>query len=166
MEQGISSVCFDSREAKPDSLFVAVKGTQVDGHDFIDKAIQKGAIGIVCEAIPEKIEDGISYVVVKDSNEALGIIAANFYDNPAKKMKLVAVTGTNGKTTVASLLFQLFRNLGYNVGLLSTVSNKINEEVIPATHTTPDALNLNKLLYKMRSQGCTHCFMEASFPCY
>ena len=158
----ISSVCFDSRTVSQGSLFVATKGVSVDGHHFIDKALEKGAIAIVCEISPSKFQDGITYVEVKDSSEALGIIASNFYGNPSTHLKLVGVTGTNGKTTTVTLLHQLFRKLGYNTGLLSTVENKINEEIIPSTHTTPDAVALNQLLAKMVASGCTHCFIEAS----
>ena len=158
----ISSVCFDSRTVSQGSLFVATKGVSVDGHHFIDKALEKGAIAIVCEISPSKFQDGITYVEVKDSSEALGIIASNFYGNPSTHLKLVGVTGTNVKTTTVTLLHQLFRKLGYNTGLLSTVENKINEEIIPSTHTTPDAVALNQLLAKMVASGCTHCYIEAS----
>ncbi len=158
----ISSVCFDSRAVAWGSLFVATKGVSVDGHQFIDKAIEKGAPAIVCEILPVNLQEGIIYIEVKDSSEALGIIASNFYGNPSNHLKLVGITGTNGKTTTATLLHQLFRKLGYNTGLLSTVENKINEEIIPATHTTPDAVTLNQLLAKMVAAGCTHCFIEAS----
>lgn len=158
----ITSVAFDSRAVKAGSVFVATRGTQADGHQFIDTAIEKGAVAVVGEILPAKLNDKVTYVKVKNSNEALGIIASNFYGNPSTALKLVGVTGTNGKTTTVTLLHSLFRKLGYNTGLLSTVENKINEEVIPSTHTTPDAVNLNELLRKMVSQGCTHCFMEVS----
>ena len=158
----ISSICFDSRAVINGSLFVATKGVSVDGHQFIDKALEKGAVAVVCEVLPTSLKEGVTYVEVKDSSEALGIMASNFYGNPSAQLKLVGVTGTNGKTTTATLLHQLFRKLGYNTGLLSTVENKINEEVIPATHTTPDAVTLNQLLAKMVTVGCTHCFIEAS----
>ena len=158
----ITMVSADSRVIEKDSLFVAVHGTQSDGHRFIQKAIDEGAIAIVCEELPDTMIDKITYVKVKDSSLALGIIASNFYDNPSEKMKLVGVTGTNGKTTTVTLLFNLFRTLGYNVGLLSTVRNQINNTTIPATHTTPDAIALNKLLEEMVEKGCTHCFMEVS----
>src|ERR1700752_3443504 len=138
----ISAVTFDSRKVKKDSLFIATKGTTVDGHKFIDKAIELGAVAIVCEDLPEVTKDHITYVKVLDSSVALGYIACNFYDNPSEKLKLVGVTGTNGKTTTATLLFNLFRGLGYSVGLLSTVQNKINNTIIASTHTTPDALAL------------------------
>lgn len=158
----INSVCFDSRQAVSGSLFVATKGTQTDGHAYIDKAISTGAVAVVCETLPEMQYDGIGYVKVPDSARALGFIAANFYGNPSAKLKLVGVTGTNGKTTSVTLLHQLFRKLGYNAGLISTVQNQINETVIPSTHTTPDAIQLNALLSDMVKQGCTYAFMEVS----
>ena len=144
------------------SLFVAVVGTTVDGHQYINQTIEKGAVAIVCEQFPEQLHDGITYVKVKDSAAALGIIAANFYDNPSNELKLVGITGTNGKTTTATLLHELFMQLGYQVGLLSTVVNKIGNEAIPSTHTTPNAVELNKLLRKMVEAGCDYCFMEVS----
>ncbi len=158
----ISSVHMDSRAVENGGLFVAVNGVHVDGHLYIDKALEKGAVAIVCEVLPARLKDGVAYVQVKNSAQALGIISSNFYGNPSSKMKIVAVTGTNGKTTTATLLFRLFRKLGYNTGLLSTVQNQINEDVIPSTHTTPDAIKINELLAKMQAAGCTHCFMEAS----
>ncbi|MFT6215019.1 MAG: UDP-N-acetylmuramoyl-L-alanyl-D-glutamate--2,6-diaminopimelate ligase [Roseivirga sp.] len=158
----VKSLAFDSRKVENGTVFIATKGTQSDGHDFIDQAIDQGAIAIVCEQLPINLKSDITYVEVKNSSEALGIMAANFYDNPSEKLKLVGVTGTNGKTTCVTLLFQVFRKLGYNVGLLSTVINQVNDEVIVATHTTPDALQINELLAKMLAKGCTHCFMEAS----
>ncbi|MFT7269404.1 MAG: UDP-N-acetylmuramoyl-L-alanyl-D-glutamate--2,6-diaminopimelate ligase [Roseivirga sp.] len=158
----VKSLAFDSRKVENGTVFIATKGTQSDGHDFIDQAIDQGAIAIVCEQLPINLKPDITYVEVKNSSEALGIMAANFYDNPSEKLKLVGVTGTNGKTTCVTLLFQVFRKLGYNVGLLSTVINQVNDEVIVATHTTPDALQINELLAKMLAKGCTHCFMEAS----
>jgi len=158
----VSSVAFDSRKVKKDSLFVATKGTAVDGHTYIEKAIESGAIAIVCETLPENKNDAVTYIKVSDATFALGIIACNYFDNPSEKLKLVGVTGTNGKTTTVTLLFNLFRSLGYSVGLLSTVENKINNNVIPATHTTPDALTLNELLTAMIAQGCEYVFMEVS----
>ncbi|MBL7919522.1 MAG: UDP-N-acetylmuramoyl-L-alanyl-D-glutamate--2,6-diaminopimelate ligase [Bacteroidia bacterium] len=158
----ISSVAFDSRAVKKDSLFIATRGTAVDGHNFIDKAIENGAIAIVCEEMPTNKNEAVTYIKVKDSSFALGITACNFFDNPSEKLKLVGITGTNGKTTTVTLLFNLFKSLGYSVGLLSTVENKINNTVIPATHTTPDALTLNELLTTMLSQGCEYVFMEVS----
>lgn len=158
----IEKICFDSRQVEKFSLFVAVSGTQVDGHQFIDKAIADGAVAIVCEEFPEVRKEGVSYVRVKKSSEALGFIAANFYDIPSSEIKLVGVTGTNGKTTTATLLHDLFTRLGYKVGLLSTVVNKIGNEEIEATHTTPDAIQLNGLLRYMIAEGCEYCFMEVS----
>ena len=158
----ISSVTFDSRRIKKDSLFVATRGTSVDGHSYIEKAIESGAAAIVCEILPELLIEHITYVKVLNSSEALGYIACNFFNNPSEKLKLVGITGTNGKTTTVTLLFNLFRGLGYHVGLLSTVENKINNTIIPSTHTTPDALSLNELLAKMVDAGCQYAFMEVS----
>jgi UDP-N-acetylmuramoyl-L-alanyl-D-glutamate--2,6-diaminopimelate ligase len=158
----ISSVTFDSRKVKKDSLFIATRGTASDGHHYIEVAIENGAVAIVCEDLPETLNENITYVKVLDSSASLGYIACNFYDNPSEKLKLVGITGTNGKTTTVTLLFNLFRGLGYNVGLLSTVENKINTTVIPSTHTTPDALALNELLAKMVEAGCQYAFMEVS----
>ncbi len=158
----IIDVTFDSRAVKKDSLFIAIKGTASDGHQFIDKAIESGAVSVLCEELPNNQKENITYVKVKNSSEALGYIACNFYDNPSEKLKLVGITGTNGKTTTVTLLFNLFRGLGYNVGLLSTVQNKINNTVIPSTHTTPDALKLNELLAQMVAEGCQYAFMEVS----
>ena len=158
----ISSVTFDSRKVKKDSLFIATRGTASDGHHYIELAIEAGAVAIVCEDLPETLKENVTYVKVLDSSASLGYIACNFYDNPSEKLKLVGITGTNGKTTTVTLLFNLFRGLGYNVGLLSTVENKINTTVIPSTHTTPDALSLNELLAKMVEAGCQYAFMEVS----
>ena len=158
----ISSIVFDSRKVKKDSLFVATKGAADNGHIYIQKAIESGAIAIVCEEIPKDKNDQITYVKVTDSTYALGVMACNYYDNPSEKLKLVGITGTNGKTTTVTLLFNLFKSLGYSVGLLSTVQNKINNTVIPSTHTTPDAITLNELLFKMEEQGCEFVFMEVS----
>ncbi|MFN3998086.1 UDP-N-acetylmuramoyl-L-alanyl-D-glutamate--2,6-diaminopimelate ligase [Algoriphagus sp.] len=162
MDRGVSGVVFDSRKVEEASVFVAMAGTQVDGHEFIATALDKGATVIVCEKLPEVIIEGITYVQVVSSAKALGIIASNFFDNPSEKIKVVGVTGTNGKTTTVTLLHQLFVAMGYSTGLLSTVENKINEQVIPATHTTPDAVSVQVLLRKMVDEGCTHCFMEVS----
>jgi UDP-N-acetylmuramoyl-L-alanyl-D-glutamate--2,6-diaminopimelate ligase len=157
----ISEVQFDSRKIEKGDLFVAIKGTQVDGHKFIQNAIDKGAVAIVCQEEVPPIE-GITVVRAVSSSRALAIIASNLYGNPSSKLKLVGVTGTNGKTTTVTLLYQLFRKLGYNVGLLSTILNKINDKDIAATHTTADALQINRLLKQMVDEGCTHCFMESS----
>lgn len=158
----VNDISFDSRQVKQGSCFVAVKGTQADGHGYIDKAVELGAKSIVCEVMPEKVIKGVTYVKVKDTTEILGLIATSFYDNPSEKLKLVGITGTNGKTTTVTLLYRLFNNLGFKSGLLSTVVNFIGNEEVPATHTTPDAIQLNKLLAQMVDAGCTHCFMEVS----
>jgi UDP-N-acetylmuramoyl-L-alanyl-D-glutamate--2,6-diaminopimelate ligase len=158
----VRGICSDSRQAKEGFAFIAVKGTQSDGHDYIDKAINLGAKVIVCEKIPATINEAVTYATVKDSAVALGIIASNFAGNPSEKLRLIGVTGTNGKTTTVTLLYQLFSALGYNVGLISTVENKIIDDVIPSTHTTPDPIQLNELLKRMVERGCTHAFMEVS----
>ena len=159
----ICSVLFDSRKVEKGDLFVATRGTRVDGHDFIHKAMEQGAVAVVCEEFPASLSAcGITIIIVADTAEALGIIACNFYDNPSRKLKLVGVTGTNGKTTVATLLYELFRKLGYKVGLLSTVTNYIDDYEVVATHTTPDALSLNQLLAEMVDAGCEYAFMEVS----
>ncbi|MBC7451243.1 MAG: UDP-N-acetylmuramoyl-L-alanyl-D-glutamate--2,6-diaminopimelate ligase [Cytophagales bacterium] len=158
----IKTICFDSRKAIDDSLFIAVRGVSSDGHDYIEEVIAKGAVCIICEELPEKQYETCTIIQVKDSSEALGIISANFYDNPSVKLKLVGITGTNGKTTTVTLLYRLFRNLGYKTGLISTVENRIEDTVIPSTHTTPDAIALNQLLADMVAAGCSHCFMEVS----
>ncbi len=162
MERAVSGIVFDSRKVERGSAFVAVTGTQVDGHEFIATAIERGAAVIICKKLPESLMPEITYVQVADSAKALGIMASNFYDNPSDKINVVAVTGTNGKTTTVTLLHQLYLAMGYSAGLLSTVENKINEIVIPATHTTPDAVSVQALIRRMVDAGCTHCFMEAS----
>lgn len=153
---------FDSRMVKPGFVFVAVKGATVDGHLYIDKAIENGAKVIVCESFPKTQEEDITYVEVKDSGCALGVMASNYFDNPSNDIKLIGITGTNGKTTSTTLLHNLFLGLGYHVGLISTVVNKIGKEEIPSTHTTPDPMALNRLLYDMVESGCEFCFMEVS----
>jgi UDP-N-acetylmuramoyl-L-alanyl-D-glutamate--2,6-diaminopimelate ligase len=158
----ISAIVFDSRKVVPGSLFVAVKGTVVDGHDYILQAIKDGAVAVICEELPSRVTGEVDFLMVANSAIALGIVAANFYDNPSAKLKLVGITGTNGKTTIATLLYKLFRDLGYKCGLLSTVENQINGQVIPSTHTTPDPVELNKLMEEMVEQGCDYCFMEVS----
>ena len=161
-EMPVHEVCFDSRKANAGTVFVAVKGTQHDGHRFINEVVENGCSAVVCEAFPAERKNGVTYVKVKDTAAALSIMAATFYDNPSEKLKLVGVTGTNGKTTTTTLLHQLFRKSGTGAGLLSTVKNKINDQVISATHTTPDAVQLNALLAQMVDAGCTYCFMEVS----
>lgn len=158
----IEKVSFDSRQVEAGTLFVAVRGTNSDGHQYIAEVIAKGAVAIVCEEFPNEIFQSVTYVRVKDSAFALAIIAGNYYEQPSEKLKLIGVTGTNGKTTVVTLLHALFRQLGYKVGMLSTVVNRINDLEIPSTHTTPDPLQLNALLAKMVDTGCTYCFMEVS----
>ena len=158
----VSGICFDSRQIKPHVLFVAIKGTTLDGHQFIDQAVAQGAKAVLCENLPAKLDEHVCYLQVENATKTLGTLAANFYDHPSSKLKLVGVTGTNGKTTIATLLFQLFRGLGYKVGLLSTVQNQINDRVIPATHTTPDPIALNGLINDMVNAGCDYCFMEVS----
>lgn len=158
----VSEIIIDSRKVSEGSMFVALKGTQVDGHTFIFKAIEMGAKSILCEDLPENQPEGVTFLHVHDASETLGYLASEFYDNPSKKLKLVGITGTNGKTTTVMLLFHLFKNLGYRCGLISTVQNQIDEDIIPSTHTTPDAVSLNQLLAKMAQTGCTHAFMEVS----
>lgn len=152
----------DSRKVEPGSLFVATRGTQVDGHDYIASAIEKGAMAVVCEILPEKLSPDVVYVVVKNTNVALGKIASAWYDFPSSSLRLVGVTGTNGKTTIATLLYRLFRRLGHKCGLISTVCNCIDSEEFPSTHTTPDPLTLNRLLAQMVECGCKFAFMEVS----
>ncbi len=158
----VSAIYMDSRKVTKEGLFVAIPGTLVDGHEYIQQAIEKGARSVICEKLPETLHEKVTYVQVKDSHLTMGIVASNFFDNPSEKLKLVAVTGTNGKTTTTSLLHQLFTNLGHKSGLLSTVNVKIGREILPATHTTPDPISLNGHLRKMVDAGCRFCFMEAS----
>lgn len=162
LEVTVESICFDSRIVASNSLFVAVRGVHTDGHLYIEKAIGLGATVLVVEELPEQLNEAVTYALVDDSSYVLGLLATNFYGDPSKALKLVGVTGTNGKTTVATLLFNLFDNLGYQVGLISTVENKIGDRIIPATHTTPDPIALNKLLREMVEEGCDYCFMEVS----
>ncbi len=158
----ITAVVFDSRRVVPGSLFVAVHGTVSDGHAFIEQAISDGAVAVICEELPAHVTGEVDFLMVADSSLALGILAANFYDNPSDKLKLVGVTGTNGKTTIATLLYKLFRDLGYKCGLLSTVENQVNGTVHASTHTTPDPVELNRFMSLMVEQGCDYCFMEVS----
>jgi len=161
-EVDIKGVAFDSRQVAQGFAFIAIRGLTVDGHQYVSQAINKGASTIIHEAPIEEKVDGVTYVETNNSSEALGIVASNFYGRPSEKIKLVGITGTNGKTTCVILLYQLFQKLGYSVGLLSTIENRINEEVLDSSYTTPDAVQLNELLVKMVSKGCTHCFMEVS----
>lgn len=158
----VAQVDFDSRKIVKDSLFVAQKGTSVDGHLYIDKAISLGATTIICEQLPSYLEANITFIQVEDSNKTLAIIASNFYDNPSSKLKLIGVTGTNGKTTVASLLYQLFKKSGYKTGLLSTVQILVDTTVFKATHTTPNSVTINYYLHQMVLLGVDYCFMEVS----
>ena len=161
LSQDICGLAIDSRLVEENYLFIAQKGTQADGHEYIATAIEKGAIAIIHTEDVEKTE-GIAYIKVKDAAVTTGQIAANYYDHPSHKMKLVGVTGTNGKTTIATLLYRLFKQLGYKAGLLSTVSNYIDNKAIAATHTTPDAITINALMAEMVEAGCDYCFMEVS----
>ena len=158
----ISGIHIDSRKVESGHLFVAVKGTQTDGHAYIDKAIEKGASAIVCETLPESLNENVIYIKVKDTEDCVGKLATAFYGNPTSKLELVGVTGTNGKTTIATLLYKMFRKFGYKVGLISTVCNYIDDEAIPTEHTTPDPITLNKLLGRMADEGCKYVFMEVS----
>jgi UDP-N-acetylmuramoyl-L-alanyl-D-glutamate--2,6-diaminopimelate ligase len=158
----VKDVQIDSRKVSHGSLFIAVKGVAVDGHQFIEKAVESGAVAVVCEQIPVLKKEDAVYVEVENSAAASGYIAHNFFEQPSAKMKVVGVTGTNGKTTIVTLLYKLFTSLGYKCGLLSTVENHIGNKIVPATHTTPDAISLNALLKQMADEGCTHVFMEAS----
>jgi UDP-N-acetylmuramoyl-L-alanyl-D-glutamate--2,6-diaminopimelate ligase len=158
----IESLTMDSRKVGSFSLFVAVKGTQTDGHEYIAQSVERGAVAVICEEIPVNRYGSVTYVTVKNSAEALGIIASNFYDNPSSKLKLVGVTGTNGKTTVTTLLYDFFTLQGKKCGLLSTVKNRIAGDVVEATHTTPDAISINRLMADMVKKGCSYCFMEVS----
>ena len=158
----IKGVDIDSRRVAGGHLFVAMKGTQVDGHAFIGKAVEQGAAAVLCEDLPEEMKEGVTYVQVKSTEDAAGEVATQFYGDPSRKLKLVGVTGTNGKTTIATLLYNMFRKLGYRCGLLSTVCNYIEDERIPADHTTPDPVELNRLLARMVEAGCQYAFMECS----
>lgn len=158
----VKDIQIDSRKVSAGSVFVAVKGVAADGHGFIEKAIGSGAVAVVCEVMPSTIKDGITYIEVENSAAAAGFMAHNFFGQPSEKIKLVGVTGTNGKTTIATILYKLFTSLGYKCGLVSTVENRIGDTVVAATHTTPDAISLNALLKQMKDEGCSHAFMEVS----
>lgn len=158
----VVDLCFDSRKVVRNSMFVAVVGTQVDGHHYVDSAIAQGASVVLCERMPEVTKDDVTYIQVDDTAFALGVSASNYFGNPSTKLKLVGVTGTNGKTTIATLLHKLFRQLGYHTGLLSTVQNQVGDRIVAATHTTPDPIALNQLLHEMVNDGCDYCFMEVS----
>ncbi|MFP5043039.1 UDP-N-acetylmuramoyl-L-alanyl-D-glutamate--2,6-diaminopimelate ligase [Parasediminibacterium sp. JCM 36343] len=158
----VGSIAIDSRKATKDCVFVAITGVQSDGHLFIEQAVAAGAVAVVCETMPFTKQSGVTYIEVKDASEAVAIMAHHFYGQPSEKVKLVGVTGTNGKTTIATVLFKLFTQMGYTCGLISTVQNQIGTTIIPATHTTPDAVSLNALLQRMVNEGCSHVFMECS----
>lgn len=161
-EIAVNKIDFDSRKIEDNDVFIAIRGSLSDGHDYIEKAIQLGAIAIICDTLPDNPAKGITYIKVKDTNTALAFMAANYFGNPSEKLKLVGVTGTNGKTTIASLLFQLFQKAGFKVGLLSTVKIMVDETEYNATHTTPDSITINHYLNEMIEAGVTHCFMEVS----
>jgi UDP-N-acetylmuramoyl-L-alanyl-D-glutamate--2,6-diaminopimelate ligase len=161
-DREIQSLCFDSREASAGSAFIAIRGSASDGHQFIEPAIHLGAVAIVCEELPASIHEHVVYIITGNSSEALGYMAANYFGNPSDNIQVVGITGTNGKTTTVTLLHKLMRSLGKRAGLLSTVVNRINDREIPSTHTTPDAISLQKLLREMVDEGCEYCFMEAS----
>ena len=158
----ISKIEFDSRKVELNDVFVAIRGTVSDGHEYIEKALSLGAVAVICEEFPNVIVNGVTYIKVKDSNEALAFLSANYYNNPSENIRLVGITGTNGKTTIASLLYQLFKRAGYKVGLLSTVKIMVDEQEFKATHTTPDSLTINRYLDLMVEMGCEFCFMEVS----
>ncbi|EDM38792.1 UDP-N-acetylmuramoylalanyl-D-glutamate--2,6-diaminopimelate ligase [Pedobacter sp. BAL39] len=158
----VTALVFDSRKVVKDSVFFAIRGTMSDGHQYIDDTVEAGASVVICEVLPEIRRELATYIQVENSSVALGQMAANFYGHPSSKLKLIGITGTNGKTTIATLLFKLFRELGYGVGLISTVQNHINDVVVPSTHTTPDPIALNELLQSMVDDGCEYCFMEVS----
>jgi len=158
----VSAIDFDSRKISKNDVFVAIKGSVADGHKFIDIAINNGAVAIICEELPTNLQDGITYIQVESASQALAFMASNYYENPSENLKLVGVTGTNGKTTVATLLYQLFKKAGYKVGLLSTVKIIVDDKEYKATHTTPDSLAINKFLSLMNDEGVEFCFMEVS----
>ena len=162
METEIGGVKIDSRQIRPGYLFVAMKGTQVDGHQFIQKAVELGATAVLCEDMPAIPAEGVTYVQVASTEDAVGPVATLFHGDPTSHLKLVGVTGTNGKTTIATLLYNMFRKFGHKCGLLSTVCNYIEDEAVPASHTTPDAIELNELLERMMKAGCEYVFMECS----
>ena len=158
----IGKVDFDSRKIEKNDLFVAIRGTISDGHDYISKAVELGASAIICDTLPDTVSDSVTYIQVKDTNAALAVVAANYFENPSQKLQLVGVTGTNGKTTIASLLYQLYKKADHKVGLLSTVKIMVDDVEYKATHTTPDSITINSCLTEMVNAGVTHCFMEVS----
>ncbi len=158
----IGTLCFDSRKVQEGSVFYALRGTQSDGHDFIGQAVQSGAVAVVCERIPREGRGYVTYIRVRDAAGALGLGASAFYGDPSEKLNVIGITGTNGKTTVATLLYHLYMAAGQQAGLISTIRNRVGDEALPASHTTPDALQINRMLFSMASKDCTHCFMEVS----
>jgi UDP-N-acetylmuramoyl-L-alanyl-D-glutamate--2,6-diaminopimelate ligase len=161
-EMAVSSLHNDSRSVVPGAVFFAVRGTTLDGHQYIDSAISKGAVAIVCEALPAQLTEGVAYVTVTDTGEAMGIMASEFFANPSSQLNLIGITGTNGKTTTATLLYELFKSLGYPTGLISTIRIRIGEKELPTTHTTPDVITINRILREMADAGCLYCFIEVS----
>ena len=158
----ISALEYDSRKVEADNCFFAVVGTASDGHNYIPMAVERGAKAIVCQRLPESLSDDVAYIVVEDTNEAMAMMAAAYYDHPSEELRLVGVTGTNGKTTTATLLYDMTMAMGYRAGLISTVVYRIGEERIASTHTTPDAIRLNAMMRRMVDSGCDYCFMEVS----
>lgn len=158
----VNNIVFDSRKIESGDMLVAMVGVSSDGHDYIDMAVERGAVAVVCQKMPSQIVDGVCYICVEDSSEALGVLSSLFYGEPSKSLKLIGIVGTNGKTTTATLLYDLFKSLGYKVGLISTVVYRIHDKVVESTHTTPDSVSLNRLLAQMVIQGCEYCFMEVS----
>ncbi|MDY6205281.1 MAG: UDP-N-acetylmuramoyl-L-alanyl-D-glutamate--2,6-diaminopimelate ligase [Prevotella sp.] len=162
VEKEVVGIDIDSRQSAEGHLFVAMRGTQADGHAFIGKAIEKGATAVVCEDMPQELKKGVTYVQVEHTEDVAGVLATAFYGHPSRKLKLIGVTGTNGKTTIATLLYNMFRKFGHRCGLISTVCNYIEDEAVAADHTTPDAIVLNRLLHRMAEAGCEYVFMECS----
>ena len=158
----VNGVCIDSRKVENGNMFIAICGTQSDGHLFVGKAIESGAKAVVCQQMPDKINPNVTYILMEDTEDAVGKIATQFYGDPTKRLKLVGVTGTNGKTTIATLLFKMFRKMGYKCGLCSTVCNYIEDRPYPTSQTTPDPITLNALLGRMADEGCQYAFMECS----
>ncbi len=162
LKKEINKITPDSRDVTENTLFIAVKGTITDGHNYIEMAVDKGATAVVCNSMPDFINPDVTYIVVDDTSKSMGHIAANFYNNPTEDLIITGVTGTNGKTTIVTLLYNLFRDMGFSTGLISTIQNKINDQIIPSTHTTPDAITLNRLFRQMADAGCEYVFMEVS----
>src|SRR5690606_34786637 len=162
LELPISGLCLDSRQVEKGDLFFAQKGTLTDGHQYIDQVVAAGAAAVICEVLPKQLAEEVTYVQVDDVASIVGLVAAEFWNHPTRQIKVVGITGTNGKTTVATLLYKLFQSLGYRVGLVSTVQNQIADQVVPTSHTTPDPISLQRLFRQMADAGCTYAFMEVS----